>query len=70
MSAVLKSHELPRVTSTASLGNVPPMHGTGRISAVEDILMGPERFKGSCIAAMATLTTHTDCDHGLTVPRH
>lgn len=59
MSAVLKGHELPRVTSTASLGNIPPMHGTGRISAVEDVLMGPERFKGGGVAAMATLTTHT-----------
>ncbi len=58
MSAVLKGHELTRVTGTASWGNIPTINGTGRISALEDALMGPERFKGSCIAAMATLTTH------------
>ena len=59
MSAVLKGHELTRVTGTTSLGNIPTMNGTGRISAVENVLMGLERFKGGCVTAMATLTTHT-----------
>jgi hypothetical protein len=59
MSAILKGHELTGVTGTASLGNIPTIDGTGRISAVEDVLMGQERFKGGCVAAMATLTTHT-----------
>ena len=59
MSAVLKGHELTRVTGTASLGDIPTMNGTGRIPAIEDVAMGHERFKGSCVASMATLTTHT-----------
>jgi hypothetical protein len=58
MSAILKGYELPRVTGTASLGNIPRINGTRRISAVQDVLMGPERFEGCFVAAMATLTTH------------
>lgn len=58
MPALLKSHELAGMASTAGRGKIGPMHPAGRVPTVQHVLMGRKALECRGIAAVTGFTTN------------